>query len=72
MRLRQKLVYSPSCTESVFLLGDVMAQLDVSSRASCAMQQEASRQRSAVVMIDTMCFVCIVIDSMPNRYRLTR
>lgn len=72
MRLRQKLVYSPSCTESVFLLDDVMTQLDVSSRASCAIQQEASRQRSAVVMIDTMCFVCIVIDSMPNRYRLTR
>lgn len=49
-----------------------MTQLDVSSCASCAMQQEVSRQRSAAVMIDTMCFMCIVIDSTPNRYCLTR
>ena len=46
MRLRQKLVYSPSCTESVFLLGDVMTQLDVSSRASCAMRDRVLPQMS--------------------------
>ena len=48
MRLRQKLVYSPSCTESVFLLGDVMTQLDVSSRASCAMRDRVLPQMSCL------------------------